>query len=260
MASVSSLIVELETAATSNEVWQVFLDFVSCRGFKAATYGYAYAPINTPVTEADGKSTHVRVSLAGRTWITSMPAEGVQEYQSRKYEKFDPMIHQIERRSMQPLYMARGLLDPKDPNFDGFDFILKRAEHYGIFSAVGFPIRHAFGRGNGEVTLHCAEPIEELHKIMEKHGNEVHLAAIYMHTFYQPLERRERAAEVGIKGRPLEVLQQLNAGYTNGQIAATLGVSAPTVSFHLKELRDALKVTSTREILPAALKLGILDD
>lgn len=260
METVSNLIGQLETAETSHDVWQQFLDFIEDRGFKCATYGYSYAPINTGVVTENGKESHVRVSLAGRTWITSMPKEGVEEYQSRHYEKVDPMIHQIENRSMQPLYMARELLDPKDPNFKGFDFILQRAEHYGIFSAVGFPLRHPFGRGHGEVTLHCEHRIDKLKEILKMHGDEVHLASLYMHTFYQPLERRERAASVGIKGRPLEVLQQLNAGLTNGQIAARMGVSAPTVSFHIKELKDALEVTSTREILPSALRLGILDD
>lgn len=260
MESVSTLIGQLEAVNTSHDVWQLFLDFVGERGFRCATYGYSYAPINSRVVTENGKDTHVRVSLAGRTWITSMPKEGVEEYLSRKYEKVDPMIHQIERRSMQPLYMARDLLDPRDPNFEGFDFILQRAEHYGIFSAVGFPLRHPFGRGHGEVTLHCEQRIDKLKNIMRMHGDEVHLASLYMHTFYQPLERTERAASVGIKGRPLEVLQQLNAGLTNGQIAERLGVSAPTVSFHIKELKDALEVTSTREILPSALRLGILED
>jgi DNA-binding CsgD family transcriptional regulator len=257
---VSILIGQLETAGSTHDVWQLFLDFIKGRGFKAATHGYSYAPINTSVSAENGKETHVRVALAGRTWITSMPKEGVEEYQTRHYEKVDPMIHQIERRSMQPLYMARELLDPKDPNFEGFDFILQRAEHYGIFSAVGFPIRHAFGRGHGQVTLHAEHRIDRLKEIMKMHGDEVHLASIYMHTFYQPLERRERAEDVGIKGRPLEVLQQLNAGLTNGQIADRLGVSAPTVSFHIKELKAVLRVTSTREILPSALRLGILED
>jgi len=125
--SVSTLIGQLEAVDTSHDVWQLFLDFVGDRGFKCATYGYSYAPINSRVETENGKDTHVRVSLAGRTWITSMPKEGVEEYRSRKYEKVDPMIHQIEKRSMQPLYMARELLDPRDPNFEGFDFILQRA-------------------------------------------------------------------------------------------------------------------------------------
>ncbi|TNE67203.1 MAG: LuxR family transcriptional regulator [Alphaproteobacteria bacterium] len=258
MDSVSVLIGQMEKAETSHDVWQVMLDFIAERGFRAATYGYTYAPLNSSVETDLGKETHVRVALASRTWITSMPKEGVQEYLNQKYEKVDPMIHQIEKRSMQPLFMARELLDKNDANFAGFDYILQRAEHYGIFSAVGFPLHHALGRGHGEVTLHCADRIDRLHEIMDEYGHEVHLAALYMHTFYQPLERREWAAKVGIKGRPLEVLEQLNAGYTNAQIAARLGVSAPTVSFHIKELRDALGVTSTREILPMALKLGLL--
>nr|WP_281501598.1 LuxR C-terminal-related transcriptional regulator [Kordiimonas laminariae] len=67
------------------------------------------------------------------------------------------------------------------------------------------------------------------------------------------------AEALGIKGRPYEVLQKLHAGYTNTQIGEMLGMSTPTVSFHLKELRETLDVASTREILPTALRHGILD-
>jgi len=257
---IGSLIGEFEECSSSYEVWEIFLGFITTRGFKCATYAYNYAPINEQEREDKGKKSHVRFALAGNTWITSMPKEGVEEYRAQRYEKIDPMVQHVGRRSMQPLYMARCLLSPDDPAFRSQDFVLSRAEHYGIFSAVGFPLMHPMGRGHGQITLHCAEPYPVLESIMETRGNEVHLASLYMHNFFQPHERKERARTYGVKGRPLEVLQLLNAGFTNNQIAEKLNVTAPTVSFHIKELRETLRVTSTREILPVALRLGIFDD
>jgi len=259
--SVSTLIGQMEKAESSQEVWHLLLDYITERGFQAASYGYGYlSPRSTPEEVGSGQTTSLKAALEGRAWITTLPKKAVEEYLTRKYQKMHPMLLQMEKQSMQPLYMARERLDPDDPNYADFDHLLSRAEHYGIRSAVGFPLYHPLSRSHGEVSLHCAEPIDRLYEIMAEHGHQVHLAALYMHTFYQPLERRERAAKVGIKGRPLEVLEQLYAGYTNSQIADRLGVSAPTVSFHIKELREALAVSSTREILPMALRLGLLHE
>lgn len=255
--STNGLIADFENCQTSAQVWARFLEFIQAHGFKCATYAYNYAPLNEPIEESEDS---LRVAHAGHTWITNMPKGIVEEYQSQHYEKIDPMVLHIATRSMQTLPMARCQLDKQDPNYDSFDFILGRAEAYGIFSAIGIPLMHPFGRGHGQVTLHSGDAYEAMAPLFEQHGNKLHLAILYMHTFYQPLERKERAEKYGIKGRPLEVLQLLNAGFTNNQIALRLGVSAPTVSFHIKELRDSLRVTSTREILPCALKLGILDD
>nr|WP_281500638.1 LuxR C-terminal-related transcriptional regulator [Kordiimonas marina] len=251
----------MEKAETSHEVWQLLLDYITERGFKAASYGYGYMSPRSTVEEVEtGDTVSLKAALSGRTWITTLPKEAVQEYLARNYQNIHPMLHQIETHSMQPLYMAREILDPNDPNYADYDHLLARAAHYGIRSAIGFPLYHPLSRSHGEVSFHCAEPIDRLREIMAEYGNQVHLAALYMHTFYQPLERRERAAKVGIKGRPLEVLEQLYAGYTNSQIADRMGVSAPTVSFHIKELREALAVSSTREILPMALRLGLLHE
>lgn len=58
--------------------------------------------------------------------------------------------------------------------------------------------------------------------------------------------------------RSMEVLLLLNKGFSNKQIAYDLDVALPTVSFHLRELRERLGAKQNREILRKASELGLL--
>jgi DNA-binding CsgD family transcriptional regulator len=257
---ITFLIAQFEECNSSHDVWQVFLDFITSEKFIFASYAYNYAPINEPLLCEDKKTSHLRFAHADRTWITNLPEQAFEEYKTHQYEKDDPMLAHVAAHSLRPLYLSRCQLDRKAENFARIDYLLERAEHFGIYSSVGFPLLHVQGRGYGHIILHCADRFQKLEKITTEHGDKLHLACLYMHMFYQPFERTERAATYGIKGRPMQVLKLLRAGLTNNQIAERLEVSAPTVSFHIKELRDSLRVTSTREILPTALNIRILAD
>ncbi len=58
--------------------------------------------------------------------------------------------------------------------------------------------------------------------------------------------------------RNMEVLLLLHKGYSNKQIAYELDVALPTVSFHLRELRERLGAQQNREILRKAHELGLV--
>ena len=63
---------------------------------------------------------------------------------------------------------------------------------------------------------------------------------------------------ISLSPRQMAILHYLAEGETNKEIAYRLGVSAPTVSFHLKELRTKLEVRGNKKILNRALELGLL--
>jgi len=50
----------------------------------------------------------------------------------------------------------------------------------------------------------------------------------------------------------------LSAGETNKEIGHKLGIAAPTVSFHISEIRKRLSVENNRKIVPRAKELGII--
>lgn len=57
--------------------------------------------------------------------------------------------------------------------------------------------------------------------------------------------------------RMIEVLRMLQEGLSNQQIAANLGVSEATVSFHVSQIKNKLGARTNRQIVSQARKLGI---
>jgi len=64
---------------------------------------------------------------------------------------------------------------------------------------------------------------------------------------------------VSLSPRQTAILHYLAAGETNKEISYRLGVSAPTVSFHLRELREKLGVRGNKKILNRASELGLIN-
>lgn len=70
----------------------------------------------------------------------------------------------------------------------------------------------------------------------------------------------ERAEELAITGRQLEVLHLLATGATPKQIARTLDITVGTCRDHLKALRTALGCATSTELLVTASNQGLLPE
>ncbi|MEL7491317.1 MAG: response regulator transcription factor [Pseudomonadota bacterium] len=64
--------------------------------------------------------------------------------------------------------------------------------------------------------------------------------------------------EVKLTPRQMAILQFMVEGESNKEIAYRLRISAPTVSFHLKEIRERLGAENNSKILEAARKSGLV--
>lgn len=68
----------------------------------------------------------------------------------------------------------------------------------------------------------------------------------------------QNSPDISLPPRQLTILSMLSAGETNKEIGHKLGIAAPTVSFHISEIRKRLSVKSNRKIVPRAKELGII--
>ena len=68
----------------------------------------------------------------------------------------------------------------------------------------------------------------------------------------------QNSPDISLPPRQLTILSMLSAGETNKEIGHKLGIAAPTVSFHISEIRKRLSVESNRKIVPRAKELGII--
>lgn len=69
---------------------------------------------------------------------------------------------------------------------------------------------------------------------------------------------QKSSPDIVLPPRQLTILSMLSAGETNKEIGHKLGIAAPTVSFHISEIRKRLSVETNRKIVPRAKKLGII--
>ncbi len=76
-----------------------------------------------------------------------------------------------------------------------------------------------------------------------------------------PARRREstRANPLGLTNRQIEILQLLEDGSTNAEIAQRLYLSTKTVDHHVSALLSKLHVTSRRDAVRRGVELGLID-
>jgi DNA-binding CsgD family transcriptional regulator len=90
---------------------------------------------------------------------------------------------------------------------------------------------------------------------VESHGSALFSIA---HIAHQKLHNtlRQRSFNIEFTARQREIALLLLEGHTNKEMSYRLKVSIPTISFHLKDIREKLQVKTTREIVPKLLSLG----
>lgn len=77
---------------------------------------------------------------------------------------------------------------------------------------------------------------------------------------HKPYRKQDYALGNGLflSARQVAVLQQLNLGLANKQIAHNLGVAEPTIKMHISALLRALGVQNRVQILLKAKELGFI--
>ena len=64
--------------------------------------------------------------------------------------------------------------------------------------------------------------------------------------------------KIGLSPRQMAILHFMSEGITNKEISYRLKIAAPTVSFHIGEIRKKLNVSTNKKILPRATELNLI--
>ncbi len=75
----------------------------------------------------------------------------------------------------------------------------------------------------------------------------------------QAFEQPPRSTKPQLTLREREVLQLISTGYTNQQIAVTLGISIKTVEIHRSNLMAKLGTHSLTDLIRTAIRLGLVE-
>jgi two-component system, LuxR family, response regulator FixJ len=150
------------------------------------------------------------------------------------------------------------LLDLRMPQMDGFAVMDALAER-----KIDWPI--IVMTGHGEVPVAVRAMKLGAVDFVEKPFSEQTLLACFSQAFAilkerEEAGRRQRKAHgraAMLTGREREVLQSLLAGFSNKEIAQSLGISLRTVEMHRGNMMDRLQASSLAEALTIALEAGI---
>ena len=151
------------------------------------------------------------------------------------------------------------LLDLNLPDISGLEILIQLAVVHELAVIVLTGENHAgdfhFALKMGaRGVVSKADPIECIRDAINSLGQ----TEPYLSPKARQILGSEAQASVSLSPRQMAILHYLDAGETNKEIAYRLGIAAPTVSFHLKELRTKLDVRGNKKILNRALELGLL--
>jgi len=198
---------------------------------------------------ASGLVSGVKAGSANPFHFNDWPKDWVAYYTANKFQMIDP-VPRWARNSGAPLTWSDLVctLSPRDPGHRVFEASRK----FGFLEGMVVPMRSSdnrlgvvsFGGPRGQISP----------------ADQAVLAAIARAAF----EAAERIETKGYAGRPaailsareIECLAILVRGHSDQQLAKLLGLSIPTVRFHLANARDKLGAKSRTHLAALAVAQG----
>lgn len=107
MQLIHSFIDTLETCQSHLEVWEEFLEFIRARNFIHASYSYGYATREVPSHTIEGSANLLHVSLAGKSWITSIDATVIEGYRKKRAKNLDPAKNYLVSPTLKPSFHGK---------------------------------------------------------------------------------------------------------------------------------------------------------
>jgi len=99
-----------------------------------------------------------------------------------------------------------------------------------------------------------SDPIETIVRAIDH----ARLGEIYMSPTISNQLKGYKAPDINLSPRQMGILHLLCEGHTNKEIGYRLKISAPTVTFHITEIRKKIGVKSNQQILSRARDLQLL--
>jgi DNA-binding NarL/FixJ family response regulator len=153
------------------------------------------------------------------------------------------------------------LLDVRMPDVDGLTVLEHLRERYPsvavvMFSGIDDPalVRAALERGASAFVLKHVDPRDLAAAIRQ----------VVNGAIFRPLDllasvKQAASDEVGLSRRELSILDALQSGASNAEIAKQLFLAEQTVKFHLTNIYRKLAVSSRTEAVHAAYERGVLE-
>lgn len=134
--------------------------------------------------------------------------------------------------------------------------VAEAAESFGVQAAIIAPA-YLTGGVIGAVVWASSTPVADLPALYEKRADELHGAALRLVSAYRD-GRDDDAPPVRLTKREIQCLKWAAAGKTDADIAQIIGISGPTVRFHVQNAALKLRVAGRAQAIHRATGLGYI--
>ena len=131
-------------------------------------------------------------------------------------------------------------------------------EPFGVTSAIVCPCYMPFGV-IGAVTWATNEDVPDIAAAFRRHAGELHLLTLKFLSAYRETASHSGLTDiVDLTRREVQCLKWAALGKTDGEIGKIMGVSVPTVRFHLTNAGRKLGVTGRAQAVRVATNMGFI--
>ena len=161
------------------------------------------------------------------------------------------------RTLAEPFYVDNGVAHSWRYSRAAQDLDLRGAcERYGIQSALVCPCHLPFGV-IGAIVWASDESHPALKQVFQTYAETLFILTFHLiGTYRDAMDARQPQLDQELTRREIQTLKWAAAGKTDGEIAQIVGISAPTVRFHLTNASRKLGVAGRTQAIHHATKLG----
>jgi DNA-binding NarL/FixJ family response regulator len=152
------------------------------------------------------------------------------------------------------------IMDQRLPRSSGTDALIAiRREHPDAIvmmvtvSKQDMDVRRALNAGASAYVLKNTSKSEMLHVIRSVAEGRRHIPSEVADTIVEHLGQEE------LSSRELSVLELIRDGHRNKQIAGILGITEPTVNFHIRNIVEKLQANDRTHAVTIGLRRGLLE-
>lgn len=161
------------------------------------------------------------------------------------------------RNTAEPFYVKDGKSGTwrYSETVENFDLGVS-SENYGVRTSIVCPCHLPFGI-IGTIVWANDQLLDNIEEIFCKNAERMHIISLKFVALYNDLHSATRRdLEVDLTRREIQCLKWAAAGKTDSEIATIVGISAPTVRFHLNNASRKFGVTGRGQAIHHATRLG----
>lgn len=235
---------EVSRATCEKEVWNVWLKACQNSGFDVVNYTYVQKNHDDSVKTRN---------------LTNLDLKWMEHYQKEKFCNDDYLVKYIIEKNITPIIHDIEHINPNLIKSGRQKEIFNDVIEFGMSKILAIPLND-ISIGCGGVTIATSSmSSNEFKQVIKQKGTLLFAMAQVAHqrlkySYMTPLPKDT----IHFSPRQQEIIKYLANGLPNKEISYRLNISMPTVSFHLKAIANKLNVRMSREILPKALLLGLV--